>query len=222
MYFSRSFPFPVSFHWPLSFSFPFPFHSSISFPEAAVLLRNAGSPICKANSFAGLGFLATLWKVVCDCSNLQFELKGRIPRELFAADCSLGVGSLPSVVEEPTPEDNADFWSSALAKDHVQAMAAATAEGNANRLRLRSACGQQSYFRQNICLNPYCKQSFMHMSAEEVGQRLQSWGAAGGNQVATPEQLESARVKRIKRRCRTGTGRGAAVLHRSYWKRWVH
>ena len=145
-----------------------------------------------------LGFLPTLWRVVCDCSNLQLELKDRIPFELLLQTAACVMGSLPSVVEEPTPEDNADFWSSALARDYVQQMAAATAEGNANWFRLCSVCGQQSYFRQNICLNPHCQLSFMHMSAEEVGARLQSWGAAGANQVATPGQLEAqARVKKI-------------------------
>ena len=77
-----------------------------------------------------LGFLPTLWRVVCDCSNLQLELKDRIPFELFA-DCSLAciMGSLPSVVAEPTPEASADFWSRQLAREyvHVQAIAAATA-----------------------------------------------------------------------------------------------
>ena len=39
----------------------------------------------------------------------------------------------------------------------------------------------------------------MHMPAVEVGQRLQSWGAQANNQVATPEQLEAAKAKRIAR-----------------------
>ena len=77
-----------------------------------------------------------------------------------------------------------------------------TAAGDANWLRLRGVSGQQSYFRQNICLkslNPVGSLSFMHMPAVEVGQRLQSWGAQANNQVATPEQLEAAKAKRIAR-----------------------
>lgn len=95
-------------------------------------------PICKAESSAKLGFLAALWRVVCN-------LKDRIPFELFA-DCSLAciMGSFPSVVEELTREASADFWGSQLAREYVQAMAAATGARDANWLRLRGVCGQQA------------------------------------------------------------------------------
>ena len=79
-----------------------------------------------------------------------------------------------------------------------EAMAAAVAKAAGVYLRRCRSCGEQSYLRQGVCLSPSCGESYLSLSAPEVGKRLQSWGSPTGDTKADPAQLESKRLKRLR------------------------
>ena len=79
-----------------------------------------------------------------------------------------------------------------------EAMAAAVAKAAGVYLRRCLACGETSYLRQGVCLSPACKESYLSLSADEVGKRLQSWGSPAQDSKADPAQLESKRLKRLQ------------------------
>ena len=78
-----------------------------------------------------------------------------------------------------------------------EAMAPAVAKATGVYLRRSEACGEISYLRQGVCLSPSCNQSYLSLSAPEVGKRLQRWGSPTGDTKADPAQLESKRLKRF-------------------------
>ncbi|CAK9029460.1 unnamed protein product [Durusdinium trenchii] len=104
------------------------------------------------------------------------------------------MGTAPSTVEEP--EEQSSFWSSELARQYVLAMTEATQSGQTDWLRVCACCGQASYFRQTVCMNPHCQLSFMRTQPMELGIALQSWGKPDAS-PATPDQMEAKRVERI-------------------------
>ena len=67
-----------------------------------------------------------------------------------------------------------------------EAMATAVAQAAGLYLRRCQSCGEQSYLRQGVCLFPSCKESYLSLSAPEVGKRLQSWGV----QQETPKLIQ--------------------------------
>ena len=79
-----------------------------------------------------------------------------------------------------------------------EAMAAAVAKAAGLYLRHCRACGEQSYLRQGVCLSPSCGESYLSLSAAEVGKRLQSWGGPTGDTKADAAQLEAKRLKRLR------------------------
>ena len=79
-----------------------------------------------------------------------------------------------------------------------EAMAAAVAKAAGLYLRRCRSCGEQSYLRQGVCLSPSCGQSYLSLSAPEVGKRLQSWGSPTGDSKADAAQLEEKRLKRVR------------------------
>ena len=79
-----------------------------------------------------------------------------------------------------------------------EAMAAAVAKAAGLYLRRCRSCGEQSYLRQGVCLSPSCGESYLSLSAPEVGKRLQSWGSPTGDSKADAAQLEAKRLKRVR------------------------
>ena len=105
------------------------------------------NPSCKAEPFAGHGFLAALWRAVCACSCLKLQTFQAIRYCIWL--CCPQMGTAPSTVEEPAPmEEQSSFWSSELARQYVLAMTQATQSGQTDWLRVCACCGQASYFRQ--------------------------------------------------------------------------
>ena len=70
-------------------------------------------------------------------------------------------------------------------------------DADASYLRQCLQCGNVSYLRQGVCLSPQCTESYLSLPAEEVGNRLQSWGKEGSTTKATSEQMEASRKKRL-------------------------
>ncbi|CAK9077937.1 unnamed protein product [Durusdinium trenchii] len=147
------------------------------------------NPSCQAEPFAGHGFLAALWRAVCACSCLKLQTFQAIQNCIWL--CCPEMGTAPSTVEEPAPmEEQPSFWSSELARQYVLAMTEATQSGQTDWLRQCACCGQASYFRQTVCMNPHCQLSFMRMQPMELRIALQS-------PPGTPDQMEAKKVERI-------------------------
>ena len=79
-----------------------------------------------------------------------------------------------------------------------EAMAAAVAKAAGVYLRRCRSCGEQSYLRQGVCLSPSCGESYLSLTAPQIGKRLQSWGSPTGDSKADPAQLEAKRLKRLR------------------------
>ena len=58
-----------------------------------------------------------------------------------------------------------------------ESMAAAVAKAAGVYVRRCNLCGEVSYLKQGVCLSPSCRESYLSLSADEVGKRLQSWGS---------------------------------------------
>ena len=141
------------------------------------------NPSCKAEPFAGHGFLAALWRAVCACSCLKLQTFQAIRYCIWL--CCPEMGTAPSTVEEPAPmEEQPSFWSSELARQYVLAMTEATQSGQTDWLRVCACCGQASYFRQTVRMNPHCQ-----LSPWNWGLRYR----AGENPM--PHQLHPTRWK---------------------------
>ena len=93
--------------------------------------------------------------------------------------------------QQPEPADPAPV------DPQGESMAAAVAKAAGVYLRRCNLCGEVSYLRQGVCLSPYCRESYLSLSADEVGKRLQSWGSPTGDSKADAAQMESKRLKRL-------------------------
>ena len=144
--------------------------------------RNAGSPICKAESFAGLGFLAAPWRVVCD-----FAIRVERPHPIGAFCCRL----------QPVSWDLCHRWlRNRICSGHGCCNCSWRIQLVEAVCRLRTAKLLPPKHMPHPTLQPVIHAHHAH-ACRRRRPRLQSWGAQGGNQVAKAEQLEAARVKRI-------------------------
>ena len=101
--------------------------------------------------------------------------------EVDAEDC-INLALAVALSQQPEPVQPASAAPEQAVDLEGEAMAAAVAEAAALYLRRCRSCGEQSYLRQGVCLNPSCTESYLALNPGEVGTRLQSWGKPDGSQ----------------------------------------